>query len=419
MLVNRDPKQRQEAYRELARRRNPRAVAGLVEILRIPRYAQYGEAERLLQTLTGKNFGANWFAWQEWLIKQEKIELPPQFLEWKAAPFRLIDPAFGKFLFPGVPLRVRIEEIVWGGVKKDGIPALTSPKLVKAQEADYLRAQDWVFGVELSGDARAYPLRIMDWHEMLNDVVGGQPVSLAYCTLCRSGILFDAKVGERTFTFGSSGLLYRSNKLMYDHQTESLWMAIPGEAVSGALAHSGIKLKKLPVVVTAWQDWRSKHPDTLVPSLETGYQRDYNPGAAYGSYFASPDLMFPVPRLDNRLKPKEEVFALIINDQPKAYALKRLREVGVLNDNLGGENVVLIADSKTGATRAYARGAHIFRARKDSPERVETEQEEVWKVTEAALISQTTGAGLLRLPGHLAYWFGWYAFHPRTLLYDK
>lgn len=371
LLTHRDENRRRAAFRELDRRKDRRAVPGLIEVMRLRKPEPDGEIEILLRKLTGRNLGPNWTKWSEWLTSQERVELPPQFLEWKAALYRmLIDPAFEKFLYPGMPLRIRVEEIVWGGVKKDGIPALDRPKLIEAEKADYLNDKDLVFGVWLNGDARAYPLRIMDSHEMLNDVVGGQPVSLAYCTLCRSGILFDTKVGDGTFTFGSSGLLYRSNKLMYDRETESLWMTIPGEPVSGKLAYSGIKLKRLPIVVTTWQDWRERHPNTRVLSLETGFNRDYRPGALYGEYFASPDLMFPSPRLDPRLKPKEEVFTIIVNDQPKAYPLKRLRQIGALNDEVGGEKIVLITN-KSGATRAYRRGDRRFKAKREARNVVE------------------------------------------------
>jgi len=417
LLTHRDDKQRRAAFRELDRRKDRRAVPGLIEVMRVRKPEPDGEIEILLRKLTGRNLGPNWTKWHEWLTSQERVELPPHFLEWKAALFgRLIDPAFGKFLYAGVPLRIRIEEIVWGGVKKDGIPALDNPKMIKAGEADYLDNQDLVFGVRINGDARAYPLRIMDSHEMLNDVVGGQPVSLAYCTLCRSGILFDPKVGDRTFTFGSSGLLYRSNKLMYDRETQSLWATIPGEPVGGELARSGIKLKRLPVVVTTWQGWRDQHPKTLVLSLDTGFDRDYRPGAAYGEYFASPDLMFPAPRLDDRLKPKEEVFAIIVNGQPKAYALKKLRQNVVVNDELGGEKVVVITDARTSAVRAYLRGEHSFQSRRGAGAVVAADGA-VWSVTEAALVNQADGRPLARLAGHLAYWFGWASFYPQTQLY--
>lgn len=267
LLTHRDDRRRHDAFRELDRRKDARAVPGLIEVMRLRKPEPDGEIEILLRKLTGRNLGPNSTKWSEWLTAQERVELPPQFLEWKAALFRrLIDPAFDKFLYAGMPLRIRIEEIVWGGVKVDGIPALDRPKMIEAGEADYLNNKDLVFGV---------------W------IIGGQPVSLAYCTLCRSGILFDTKVGDRTFTFGSSGLLYRSNKLMYDRETGSLWMTIPGEPVSGRLADSGIKLKRLPVVVTTWRDWREKHPDTRALSLDTGFDRDYRPGALYGEYYAA------------------------------------------------------------------------------------------------------------------------------------
>ena len=146
-----------------------------------------------------------------------------------------------------------MEEIAWGGVLVDGIPALDNPRMTTASAASYLNPDDPVFGVEINGDARAYPLRIANWHEMVNDVVGGVPVSLAYCTLCGSGILFDGRVAGRAepFTFGSSGLLYRSNKLMYDRQTDSLWEQFAGHPVTGKLTGSKIELKLLLLVLTA------------------------------------------------------------------------------------------------------------------------------------------------------------------------
>ena len=122
-------------------------------------------------------------------------------------------------------MRIRFEEITWGGAVFDGIPSLDNPTMIAAPDADYLLETDLVFGIEINGDVRAYPLRIMGWHEMFNDVIGGVPVALAYCTLCGAGILYETKLKDRKkpFVFGSSGLLYRSNKLMFDRTTNSLW----------------------------------------------------------------------------------------------------------------------------------------------------------------------------------------------------
>ena len=194
-----------------------------------------------------------------------------------------------------------------------------------------------MFGIEIAGDARAYPLRILDWHEMLNDVVGGVPVTLAYCTLCGSGILYDARVPghDEPFVFGSSGFIYRSNKLMYDQATHSLWSQFTGRPVVGPLTGSGIELAVLPVTITSWRDWRARHPDTKVLSLDTGYERDYTPGQPYGDYFASAELMFPTLVPDERLAPKDYVFALRADGREQAWPLADFRGGRVINAAVG------------------------------------------------------------------------------------
>ena len=183
-----------------------------------------------------------------------------------------------------------------------------------------MRDSDYVFGIVLGGEARAYPLRIMDWHEMANDVVGGAPVSIPYCTLCGSAIAYNPKIGETTYTFGSSGLLYRSNKLMYDHNTQSLWSALSGEPVAGKLVDRDLKLEVLPIVRTTWGEWKRKHPETTVLDIRTGHDRDYNK-EPYKEYFESSKTMFPVPVEDSRVALKEFVFALRIGKIRKAYPL--------------------------------------------------------------------------------------------------
>jgi Protein of unknown function (DUF3179) len=134
----------------------------------------------VLEALSGQRFGPAWPRWVEWLQKQTDITPPPEFVAWKGRLLSLIDPAFLEWFTPGIASRIRVEEIVWGGVAKDGIPALMNPAHVPAARAAYLTDDEPVFGVTLNGQSRAYPHRIMDWHEMANDVVGGVPVALAY-----------------------------------------------------------------------------------------------------------------------------------------------------------------------------------------------------------------------------------------------
>ncbi len=253
-----------------------RDVGGKPAIPALIRGLRFNPEERdlileALESLTGEQAGERWHDWMLWQEARANAPVFEGHDSFLATVFASIDPNFVSFIYPGVNHQIRLEEIVWGGVHKDGIPALTNPELIPANDADYLTDDELVFGVSINGDVRAYPLRIMDWHEMFNDVIGGVPVSLAYCTLCASGILFDTRRPDGTsFTFGSSGFLYRSNKLMYDHQTQSLWNQFTGEPVVGHLASSDISLNTLPITITSWKDWKTTNPDTKVLALEQG-----------------------------------------------------------------------------------------------------------------------------------------------------
>jgi hypothetical protein len=413
-----------------------RFIAVFIELLRanqigLVRGAGYQTHIEALQTLSGQAIGDNWAAWVEWYGGTTLTPLPG-FTGWKGQILGLIDPGFEEFLQDDFPSNIRVEEIQWGGVVVDGIPALDNPKMIKADEADYLEPGEPVFGISINGDQRAYPLRILDWHEMANDVVGGVPVSLAYCTLCGAGIAYDGRASDgETYTFGSSGFLYRSNKLMYDRQTRTLWNQLTGEPVLGELAGTGLKLDLLPVVLTTWEAWLTQHPDTLVLDVDTGYQRPYEPGAAYGPYFADDDTMFPVWQRSDLLETKDRIYALQVEGIPKAYPLDILIAEQVVNDTIGGTNLVLVATrgdvtvqsgplttyNAGGEVRAYNRGEETF-APGPNADTVLDSAGRPWGVAEEALLGPD-GELAPRVNGHLAYWFGWYSFFPQTLLYEK
>jgi hypothetical protein len=234
-------------------------------------------------------------------------------------------------------------------------------------------------------------------------------VTLAYCTLCGSGILYDARVPghDEPFVFGSSGFLYRSNKLMYDRATHSLWQQFTGRPVVGPLTGSGIELKTLPVTITTWQEWRARHPDTKVLSLDTGYDRSYVRGEPYGDYFASPDLMFPMLVPDDRLAPKDYVFALRADGHQQAWSLADFAGGQVINAAVGDLPVVLIGDAATRTVRAYESGRRDFAAGSEPTTLVAEGQD--WQIEEDVLVGPD-GARLPRLPGHIAYWFAWQGF---------
>ena len=216
-----------EAIETLRNRGGLDLVAGLIFAMRFTRQDDRPIVE-LLQEITGQTGRATWFDWMLWQEANPQIVPDPSYGRMKRTKLLEIDPNFDVFLKQDFVererMKIRFEEVTWGGVRKDGIPSLDNPELIPGADADYLVGSDFVFGVSINGDLRAYPLRIMGWHEMFNDVIGGVPLALAYCTLCGSGILFETDVPgrEKPMVFGSSGFLYRSNKLMFDHETHSL-----------------------------------------------------------------------------------------------------------------------------------------------------------------------------------------------------
>ena len=363
-----------------------------------------------LTTLTGSPI-KGWSDAMLWQEAHPEVVPHESFRKLKLEVLYSIDPQFARFLDGDKSkrenMKIRLEEIAWGGVRVDGIPSLDNPQLITAAEAGYLLDDDLVFGVEINGDARAYPLRIMGWHEMFNETIGGVPVALAYCTLCGAGILFETKIEgrDKPLVFGSSGFLYRSNKLMFDRETDSLWNQFTGKPVSGPLVDSGIELKIRPVAISSWRRWKERHPGTKVLSLETGHNRDYGSGVVYKAYFASPDLMVPaLVRNEENVQRKDYVFGIRDVAAAKAWPVTAFAAKPVINDAVGGRNVVLIGDAATRTVRAYDRKDHEFE-KTDSPDRLAGPGGE-WTLTEDALVGPG-GEQLARLPGHVSYWFAW------------
>ncbi len=277
-------------------------------------------------------------------------------------------------------LSIPRSEILSGGPPKDGIPAILQPKFVRTDQATFMKDQDRVLGLVHHGEVKAYPINILNWHEIVNDVVGCRPVFISYCPLCGTGMAFDPTFKGIKYTFGVSGLLYKSDVLMYDHQTESLWSQIQKEAVTGEMM--GTRLTLLPLIHTTWKSWKKEHPKTLVLSTETGYRRDYSRDP-YADYETSDRLMFPVGKIDRRFPPKTWVLGIERNGNTKAYPFPDLAKgPASITDWLGSEEVRI----------EYDRGSRTAR------------------------IKNKDGADL---PTVVAYWFAWAAFHPKTEVYTR
>ena len=359
---------------------------------------------------------------QEWMWAQP-YDPHPDYTFFKGAWYGRIDPRFQKFFPPGASTAIRIDEVDWGGVLVNGIPPLVYPQHVAASDdaAAYLDDDDIVFGFAIAEETRAFPKRILAWHEMALDTLGGVELTIVYCTLCGTVIPYESVVDGEHITFGTSGFLYRSNKLMFDHETNSLWNTFEGVPVVGSRVGSGARLTFRSVVTTTWDEWRRKHPETTVLSLATGVDRDYGEGVAYREYFASDRLMFDVPVVDDRLNNKDEVLTLRISDasgkhQPLAIATDYLDKHRLHHLEHAGRQF-LVVTSRRGANRVYDAGDVRF-ARQVDEDRVVDETGEVWRVEEAALVSVSDSTRRrARQAAHRAFWFGWYAQFDRTVLF--
>ncbi len=351
----------------------------------------------------------------EWLWSQP-YNPHPDYAEFKSRLYRLIDPAFEIYFSSDRTAHIRLDEVRWGGVRQDGIPPLRKPKMISVDEATYLGDNDVIFGISVNGDHRAYPKRILAWHEMFEDVVGDEAVNGVYCTLCGSMILYKTIHDGTEYRLGTSGFLYRSNKVMYDKKTQSLWNTLQGKPVIGPLADKDIELERLSVVTSTWGEWKRRHPDSTVLSLDTGHQRDYSEGRAYKEYFGTDKLMFNVPKLDRRLPNKTEVLALIFPDQSDetlAITADFLAAHPVYHDSVGPQSFVVLTDA-SGANRIYETDGVMFNSW-DGISTVLDEARGEWNLREDKLTGPN-GKELMRLPAHRAFWFAWKAVYEDTRL---
>ena len=235
---------------------------------------------------------------------------------------------------------VPLGEISSGGPGKDGIPAVDAPRFVAVSEVDYLEVREPVVQLELGGEARAYPLQILIWHEIVNDRIGGTPVAVTFCPLCNTTIVFDRRLDGRVLDFGTTGNLRNSDLVMYDRQTESWWQQFGGEAIVGTL--TGKELRQLPAAIVAWEEFERGHPDGKVLSRETGFARDYgeNPYAGYDSV-DTPPIFEAANQNDDRLPPKERVVFLEREGQQVVVPFSALVEKKEIDVEVGGEELVV------------------------------------------------------------------------------
>ncbi len=328
---------------------------------------------------------------------------------------------------------VDVSRILDGGPPPDGIPAIDAPLFERAADVTWLEDDEAVLALTVDGEARAYPVQILIWHEIVNDTVAGAPVSVTYCPLCNSALGYDRRVGERLVTFGTSGSLYLSALVMYDRQTQSLWSQIEGRAIAGVLA--GTELTRVPVATVPWGVWLKANPHGWVLSRQTGFSRDYgaNPYVGYDRAGSEPFLLDVDS--DPRLPPKERVIAFPGSDDPVAVRLAVLEADGVLTVTVDDEPVVLLAEAglasaldkadvaggaaiaSTGAFSPVVDGRTLtFRTAPSGGGAVDVETGSRWDVLGRATSGPLVGTALSRVPHVDTFWFAWAAFRPDAYL---
>ena len=330
---------------------------------------------------------------------------------------------------------VSYSEILSGGPPKDGIPALADPRFVSVSEADaWLKPVEPVILVQVGDDARAYPIQILIWHEIANDTVGSEPLVVTFCPLCNTAIAFKRTVNGQVLDFGTTGRLRYSNLIMYDRQTETWWQQATGEAIAGEM--TGMQLEFYPAVIISWQDFKTVHHDGKVLSRETGYPRDYghNPYIGYDDV-NNPPFLYQGPTTPDQLPPVARVLTIDLNGEAVAYPYETLEGIGVANDTVGGEAVVIFwqagtvspLDSATtasgrdvGAAAAFSRTVDeqtlTFVA--DDGTLKDKETESTWNVLGLAVSGTLAGTQLLPVVSVNHFWFSWAAFRPGTRIFQ-
>lgn len=322
-------------------------------------------------------------------------------------------------------------EIVSGGPPKDGIPAIDRPRFETALQANqWLSERDPVMVVEHGGAVRAYPLRILIWHEIVNDQVAGLPVAVTFCPLCNTALVFDRRLAGRMLDFGTTGRLRHSDLVMYDRQTESWWQQATGEGIVGRFA--GSKLRRVPSTILAWGTARTLHPDIRVLSRSTGFDRDYgrNPYVSYDSPIGRPFAEFFRRRPDPRLPAMERLIAVELG-RGWAVPVAALRRVRVVNARAGdipftvfwtsGAASALdrgeVADGRdVGQSAAFDRRLQgrvlTFRPVRNGFQDRETGS--FWDLAGRAVSGPLRGQRLQAVPHDNPFWFAWITFRPQT-----
>ncbi len=277
--------------------------------------------------------------------------------------------------------KVKQEDLLQGCHGKDCIPAISNPTFDKVSETTWLADEDIVLTISYKGVDRAYPQKIMNWHEIINETITGYPIAITFCPLCGSAVAFERKVDGVITELGVSGKLHNSDLVMYDRYEGNLWQQITGEALVGPAARRNEKLKPILLGTTTWAQWKNDHPNGEVLSRDTGHNRNYDQ-YPYGTYEENDELYFGVKGLNQKLQIKTVVYGIEIGEESKAYPEDIINNRQTIEDTIG-TTPILIKKTRSG---------------------------------EVKVTNTQTGEEIIPLR---LFWFAWAAFHPNTQLFDQ
>jgi hypothetical protein len=331
------------------------------------------------------------------------------------------------------------DQVLAGGPPKDGIPSVDDPQFISISEAnEWIRetesvlvftTQPYVEDGPFELEARIYPIQILMWHEIVNDEVGGLPVSITYCPLCNTGIAFDRRYDGQVLDFGTTGRLRFSNLIMYDRQTETWWQQATGRGVAGRYA--GGRLRVLGLLLLPWNEARERFPDSVVMSRETGYNRNYgtNPYSGYDTTLQP--FLYEGPEIDDQYNPMDRVLTVFVEDESAGFPYPVLRDDRVVQEEIGGSSVVVMWEEGTASpldSAMLAEGRDIGTAnaffaevdgrrlsfRAEGGRILDEETGSEWTVSGRALSGELEGAELDPVATAQHFWFSWTAFEPET-----
>lgn len=331
---------------------------------------------------------------------------------------------------------VSYDEFRYGGVRRDTIPALDEPLFESVAAAElWLTEAEPVLVLQLGDDVRAYPIPILIWHEIVNDVVNGRAVVITYCPLCNAGLAFERVVNGQTLSFGASGNLRNADLVMYDRQTESWWQQFSGEAIVGEM--TGSQLAPLPLSLVSFAQFKAQFPYGRVLSANTGYERPYgeNPYINYDA-LTNPGVKFLDGEPDRRLLPKMRVMGVLIAEEAIAYPYDLLAEQTVVNDIVaeqplvvfwqGGTNTPLyqqfIAEARdVGSSAVFSREleGRVLTFGTEDGRFIDEQTGSQWNLFGTAVAGPLAGSQLTPLFGHELFWFAWATFQPKTTIYGE